>query len=104
MSGVENAGDDLAVLCQNVSNCWQLGAHSIVPYLSSTFVGFADDLLPVEAALREGEQAEQLCAGHDVSGADADDVCELLNYRAAFDLVSDHLSSWWPGSRLSSRR
>ncbi len=39
------------------------------------------------------EQAEQLWAGQDVSGADADDVRELLNYRQAFDLVGEYLSS-----------
>jgi len=39
------------------------------------------------------EQAEQLWAGHDVRGADADDVRELLNYRRAFELVSEYLTS-----------
>src|SRR5450432_459480 len=39
------------------------------------------------------EQAEALWAGRDVSGADADDVRELLNYRRAFDLVGEYLSS-----------
>lgn len=39
------------------------------------------------------EQAEQLWAGHPVSGADADDVRELLNYRQAFELVGEYLAS-----------
>ncbi len=39
------------------------------------------------------EQAEELWAGRDVRGADADDVRELLNYRRAFELVSDYLDS-----------
>ena len=36
-------------------------------------------------------EAEQLLAGHPVPQADADDVRELLNYRDAFNLVSDYL-------------
>src|SRR5690242_8104285 len=39
------------------------------------------------------EQAEELWAGRDVHGADADDVRELLNYRGAFDLVGEYLAS-----------
>jgi Fic family protein len=39
------------------------------------------------------EQAEALWAGRDVSGADADDVRELLNYRQAFDLVGEYLAT-----------
>jgi Fic family protein len=39
------------------------------------------------------EEAEQLWAGREVRGADADDVRELLNYRHAFDLVGEYLSS-----------
>jgi Fic family protein len=50
----------------------------------------------IEGTQLSVEQAEQLWAGHDVSGADADEVRELLNYRAAFDLVSDYLSSGAP--------
>jgi Fic family protein len=42
------------------------------------------------------EQAEQVWAGREVKGANADDVRELLNYRAAFDLVSEHLTSGTP--------
>jgi Fic family protein len=44
------------------------------------------------------EQAEQVWAGHNVNEADADDVRELLNYREAFDLVSEYLSSGAPVS------
>jgi Fic family protein len=39
------------------------------------------------------EQAEQLLAGEDLSGVDPDDVRELLNYRGAFDFVSEHIES-----------
>lgn len=39
------------------------------------------------------DQAEALWAGRNVDGADADDVRELLNYRKAFDLVGEYLSS-----------
>jgi Fic family protein len=44
------------------------------------------------------EQAEQVWAGEKVAGADPDDVRELLNYRQAFELVSEYLSS---GSAIS---
>ena len=44
------------------------------------------------------EQAEELWAGRDVKGADADDVRELLNYRGAFELVGEYLSSGAPVS------
>lgn len=42
------------------------------------------------------EQAERLWAGQNVDDARADDVRELLNYRDAFALVSDYLSSGDP--------
>jgi len=44
------------------------------------------------------DQAERLMAGETVPEADPDDVRELLNYRRAFDFVSEYLSSgWWRG-------
>jgi Fic family protein len=39
------------------------------------------------------DQAERLMAGETVPEADPDDVRELLNYRRAFDFVSEYLSS-----------
>lgn len=42
------------------------------------------------------EQAERLLAGETVADADPDDARELLNYRRAFDLVSDYLGSGQP--------
>src|SRR3954451_2023302 len=42
------------------------------------------------------EQAERLWAGHPVAQAPADDVRELLNYRQAFNLVSEYLESGEP--------
>ena len=39
------------------------------------------------------DQAERLMAGEKVPEADPDDVRELLNYRGAFDFVSEYLSS-----------
>ena len=50
----------------------------------------------IEGTQLSVEQAEQLWAGRDVRGADANDVRELLNYRRAFELVSDYLSSGSP--------
>jgi len=41
-------------------------------------------------------EAELLLAGQSVPQADADDVRELLNYRDAFNLVSDYLESGAP--------
>jgi Fic family protein len=41
-------------------------------------------------------QAERLMNGQEVPEADADDVQELLNYRAAFDLVSQYLGEQAP--------
>ena len=42
------------------------------------------------------EQAERLLAGHPVPEADPDDVRELLNYRKAFDFVSEYLETGGP--------
>ena len=42
------------------------------------------------------EQAERLWAGQPVAEAQADDVRELLNYREAFNLVSEYLESGEP--------
>jgi len=41
-------------------------------------------------------QAERLWAGQKVPGAKRDDVRELLNYREAFNLVSEYLGSGEP--------
>jgi len=42
------------------------------------------------------EESERLLAGGTVEGASADDVRELLNYRDAFELVSEYLLSGSP--------
>jgi Fic family protein len=42
------------------------------------------------------EQAERLLAGKAVPEADADDARELLNYRRAFDFVSEYLEEGGP--------
>ncbi len=42
------------------------------------------------------EQSERLWANEDVPEADPDDARELLNYRQAFNLVSEHLDSGLP--------
>jgi len=42
------------------------------------------------------EESERLLAGETVPRADPDDVRELLNYRDAFEFVSEHLSSAKP--------
>ena len=44
------------------------------------------------------EQAERLFAGQTVAEADPDDARELLNYRRAFELVSDYLESGQPAT------
>lgn len=50
----------------------------------------------IEGTQLSVEQAAQLWAGHEVAGADENDVRELLNYRQAFELVADHLSHEGP--------
>jgi Fic family protein len=50
----------------------------------------------IEGTQLSVEQAEQVWAGHEVKGANADDVRELLNYRGAFDLVGEYLASGAP--------
>lgn len=52
----------------------------------------------IEGTQLSVEQAEQVWAGQEVKGANADDVRELLNYRGAFHLVDDYLSSGAPVS------
>ncbi|NLH15181.1 MAG: Fic family protein [Phycisphaerae bacterium] len=42
------------------------------------------------------EQSEQLLEGKPVPGADPDDAQELLNYRSAFDFVSEYLKTGGP--------
>ena len=42
------------------------------------------------------EESEKLLAGKKVAGADPDDMRELLNYRDAFDLVTEYLDSGEP--------
>ncbi len=42
------------------------------------------------------DQAEQLLAGNPVPEADPDDVQELLNYRKAFEFVSEYLEDGGP--------
>ncbi|MCL2724947.1 MAG: Fic family protein [Polyangiaceae bacterium] len=50
----------------------------------------------IEGTQLSVEQAEQVWTGQHVKEANADDVRELLNYRAAFDLVSEYLTSGAP--------
>ncbi len=57
----------------------------------------------IEGTQLSVEQAEQVWAGHEVKGANPDDVRELLNYRGAFDLVSEYLSSGAPISEALIR-
>ena len=42
------------------------------------------------------EQSEKLLAGKKVAGVDPDDAKELLNYRKAFDFVSEYLDGGGP--------
>lgn len=42
------------------------------------------------------EQAEDILAGREVAEADPDDVREVLNYRAAFEFVSEYLGGGGP--------
>lgn len=49
------------------------------------------------------EESEKLLAGKKVAGADPDDARELLNYRDAFDLVTEYLDSGEPISEALLR-
>jgi len=49
------------------------------------------------------EQSRMLWEGNAVDGTRADDVAELLNYRDAFQLVSEYLTSGWPVSEALIR-
>ncbi|MCY2964108.1 MAG: Fic family protein [Planctomycetota bacterium] len=49
------------------------------------------------------DQSRQLWAGESVSGTDVDDVRELLNYRAAFELVVEHAAGDQPISEILIR-
>lgn len=42
------------------------------------------------------DQSEKLIAGENIAEADSEDVKELLNYRKAFEFVSDYISSQGP--------
>ncbi len=42
------------------------------------------------------DQSKRIIAGEDVFNADSEDIKELLNYRKAFDFVSDYVSSQGP--------
>lgn len=42
------------------------------------------------------EQAEILMAGHEIKNVDQDDVKELLNYRDAFEMVSEYINNGRP--------
>lgn len=50
----------------------------------------------IEGTLLTLEQSRRLWAGEDVPETDPDDVRELLNYRRAFELVSEYLNSGDP--------
>ncbi len=50
------------------------------------------------------EQSERLWAGEDVPEADPDDARELLNYRRAFDFVSEYLDSGAPVTEGTIRK
>ena len=50
----------------------------------------------IEGTVLTRGEAERLFEGKDVPEADPDDVRELLNYRKAFDLVSEYLGEGGP--------
>jgi Fic family protein len=52
--------------------------------------------IKVPIVKRELEQSERILAGQKVRGARPDDALELLNYKKAFELVSDCLESGDP--------
>ncbi|MFP4086945.1 MAG: Fic family protein [Desulfobacteraceae bacterium] len=63
---------------------------------SRAFVLEAHHTTHIEGTRLTLDQAEEILAGRRVANADPDDVRELLNYRAAFEFVSEYLGSGGP--------
>jgi len=63
---------------------------------SRAFVLEAHHTTHIEGTHLTLEQSERLLAGEAVPGADPDDARELLNYRDAFEFVSDYLNDGGP--------
>ena len=73
-----------------LSNAWllQMGRRALVLEAHHT--------THIEGTRLTLEQAERLLEGRPVANVDPDDARELLNYRTAFELVSDYLASGSP--------
>ena len=63
---------------------------------SRAFLLEAHHTTHIEGTRLTVEDAAEILAGRDVPGADPDDTRELLNYREAFDYVSEYLNDGGP--------
>ena len=63
---------------------------------SRAFLLEAHHTTHIEGTRLTVEDATEILAGRDVPGADPDDTRELLNYREAFDYVSEYLNDGGP--------
>ncbi|MGH9324555.1 MAG: Fic family protein, partial [Vicinamibacteria bacterium] len=70
----------------------KLSEEWLVSMRSRAFVLEAHHTTHIEGTHLTLEQSERLLAGHAVPEADPDDARELLNYREAFDFVSEWLN------------
>lgn len=71
----------------------QLSENWIAKMQNKALVLEAHHTTHIEGTHLNLEQSEKLLAGEKVSGVDEDDAKELLNYKKAFDFVSDYIFS-----------
>lgn len=71
----------------------QLSEHWLATMRSRALLLEAHHTTHIEGTQLTLEQSQRLLAGSEVVGADPDDVRELLNYRDAFDVVSQIVAS-----------
>lgn len=74
----------------------QLSDEWIAKMQTKTLILEAHYTTHIEGTHLTLDQSEQLMTGHKVKNTDPEDVRELLNYKSAFNLVTDYLSSGEP--------
>ena len=74
----------------------RLSADWVAAMRDRALIAEAHATTHIEGTQLTRDQAERLLTGQDVPEADPDDARELLNFRDAFDLVSEYLDSGVP--------
>jgi len=77
-------------------NAAQLSENWLTHMRERAFILEAHHTTHIEGTHLSLDDSEKLLSGKSVKGADADDVKELLNYRKAFDFVSEYVLSERP--------